>query len=87
VNTNAIYTKNKYNGIQKQVFTIWNASANYRLFKGNTTEIKFSALDLLHQNTGLINYGFNNSITQGTVNVLQQYFMVTLAYFPRKFGK
>ncbi len=87
VNSNAIYTENKYNGALQQVFTIWNMSANYRLFKGNTAEIKFSALDILRQNTGLINYGFNNSITQGTVNTLQQYFMVTLSYFPRKFGK
>ncbi len=87
VNSNAIYTKNIYNGAQVKTFTIWNAAANYKLFKGNIAEIKLSALDLLHQNTGLINYGFNNSITQGSVNVLQQYFMLTFAYFPRKFGK
>ncbi|MEO9209766.1 MAG: hypothetical protein ABI208_01635, partial [Ginsengibacter sp.] len=87
ISSNAVYAKNTYNGAQKTTFTIWNASALYRLFKGNTAEIKFSALDMLHQNTGLINYGVNNSITQGTVNALQQYFMVTLSWFPRKFGK
>jgi len=87
LSSNVIYTKNTYNRTQKTTFTIWNASAVYRMFDGNNAELKFSALDLLHQNTGLINYGFNNSVTQGKVNVLQQYFMLTLAWFPRKFGK
>lgn len=87
VGSNATYTKNFYDGAQVNSFTIWNATANYKLFKGNIAEIKLSALDLLHQNTGLINYGFNNSITQGSVNVLKQYFMLSFAYFPRKFGK
>jgi hypothetical protein len=87
VNSNGIYTRNIYNGALVKTFTIWNATASYKLFKANTAEIKVSALDLLHQNTGLINYGFNNSITQGSVNALRQYFMLTLAYFPRKFGK
>lgn len=68
-------------------YTIWNASAGCRFMKGNNAELKFSALDLLHQNTSVVNYGSNNSITRGTVNVLQQYFMVTLSYYPRKFGK
>lgn len=87
LSSNAIYTKNTYNGVLAKNFTIWNAAANYKMFKGNIAELKLSGLDLLHQNTGLINYGFNNSITQGSVNVLQQYFMLTFAYFPRKFGK
>lgn len=87
VNSNSIYTRNIYNGALVKTFTIWNATASYKLFKANTAEIKISALDLLHQNTGLTNYGVNNSITQGSVNALQQYFMLTLAYFPRKFGK
>jgi hypothetical protein len=87
VASNLTYTKNTFNKIAQQTFTIWNASASYRFFKANTAEIKFSALDILKQNTGLINEGLNNNITQGTQNVLQQYFMVTLAYFPRQFGK
>jgi hypothetical protein len=68
-------------------FTIWNASACYRFMSANNLELKLSALDLLHQNTSNINYGSNNSITNGTVNVLQQYFMLTFAWYPRKFGK
>jgi len=85
--SNATYTKTTYTGADARNFTIWNASVNYKFLKGNVAEIKLSALDLLHQNTGLINYGSNNSITQGSVNTLQQYFMIGLAYYPRKFGK
>jgi len=85
--SNATYTKTTYTGADARNFTIWNASVNYKFLKGNVAEIKLSALDLLHQNKGLINYGSNNSITQGSVNTLQQYFMLGFAYYPRKFGK
>lgn len=67
-------------------FAIWNASVAYRFLKKENAEVKFSALDLLGQNKSIINYGYNNSISTGTVNVLQQYFMFTLAYYPRMFG-
>lgn len=67
-------------------FAIWNAAVSYRFFKKENAEIKFSALDLLGQNQSIINYGYNNSVSTGTVNVLQQYFMFTLAYYPRFFG-
>ncbi|WP_316837246.1 hypothetical protein [Pedobacter nutrimenti] len=87
IGSNVIYTKNSYNKAELKNFTIWNASVNYKLLKGNVGELKLSALDILHQNTGLTNYGFNNSITQGSVNILQQYFMLGFAYYPRKFGK
>jgi hypothetical protein len=87
ISSNATYTKNTYNGSDVQNFTIWNAAINYKFLKKNSAEIKFSALDILNQNTGLINYGLNNSITQGSKNILQQYFMLGLAYYPRKFGK
>lgn len=67
-------------------FTIWNADVVYRFLKGSNAEVKFSALDLLRQNKSINNYGDNNSITRSTVNVLQQYFMFSLAYYPRFFG-
>ncbi|UYQ95269.1 TonB-dependent receptor family protein [Chitinophaga horti] len=67
-------------------FTIWNANVAYRLLKGKNLECKLSVMDLLRQNTNVINKGYNNTLVRGTVNVLQQYFMLTLAYYPRKFG-
>lgn len=70
------YNINKSSYSAENKFTIWNAALDYRFLKGNQAEIKFSALDLLHQNKSIIDYGENNSLTIGNVNVLQQYFMV-----------
>jgi hypothetical protein len=69
------------------VYTIWNANMVYRFLKGNNGEVKFAALDLLRQNTSVINYTSSNSFTVGTQNVLRQYFMATVSYYPRQFGK
>jgi hypothetical protein len=85
--SNITFNKNTSSYVPASSFNIWNASVMYRFLKGNQGEVKFSALDLLHQNTNIINYGINNSLTTGSVNVLKQYFMLTVAYYPRKFGK
>lgn len=67
-------------------YTIWNADVGYRFLKGSNGEIKFSVLDILHQNKAIYNYIGTNSLTTTTANVLQQYFMLTLSYYPRHFG-
>ncbi|MEO6682628.1 MAG: outer membrane beta-barrel protein [Ginsengibacter sp.] len=67
-------------------FTILNANLNYRFLKGNTGELKFSALDILQQNISVINTGNNNTLTTGVANVLQNYYMISFSYFPRQFG-
>lgn len=67
-------------------FTIWNASAGYRLLPGNNLELKFSAMDLLRQNQSVTNFSNNYIVSQTFRSVLQQYFMFTIAYYPRKFG-
>ncbi len=87
INSNITYNHTTSTGSDPINFTIWNASINYRFMKGNNLELKIAALDLLHQNTSIINFGNNNAITRGKTNVLQQYGMITLSYFPRKFGK
>lgn len=87
IGSNITFNKNTSSGSQDINYAIWNANASCRLFKGNIAEIKLAALDLLHQNVGIVNYGMDNSITYGTINVLQQYFMITLSWYPRKFGK
>lgn len=65
---------------------LWNAFANYR-FMQNQAELKFSAMDILKKYQNFSNsvnqYGTTTRITNG----LQQYFMLTLSYYPRKFGK
>ncbi|GAB3359321.1 carboxypeptidase-like regulatory domain-containing protein [Arachidicoccus ginsenosidivorans] len=87
VGSNITYNHTTSSGSDATNFTIWNAQAYYRFFKGNNLELKFSALDLLHQNTSIINYGSNNVISRGTAQVLQNYYMVTLSFYPRRFGK
>jgi hypothetical protein len=87
LNSNVSFNNNSSSVAEDINFTIWNASAVYRFLKGNNAELKFSALDLLRQNNSAINYGTANSFTTGTQNVLTQYFMTTISYYPRQFGK
>jgi hypothetical protein len=86
-NTRVNFNNSKSSAATDNVYyTIWNADVGYRFLKGAEAEIKLSALDILHQNKSISNYVYNNTITTSTANVLQQYFMLTLAYYPRKFG-
>jgi hypothetical protein len=85
--SNITYNRNVADGTDAINFSIWNASLTYRFLKGNQGEVKFSALDLLRQNKGITNNVSGNVQNFGYTNVLQQYFMCTLAYYPRKFGK
>ena len=65
---------------------LWNAFASYRFMK-QQGELKFSAMDLLKKYQNISNsvnaYGTTTRITNG----LQQYFLLTFSYYPRKFGK
>ena len=87
INSNISLSTNMSTGLKNINYNIWNASTIYRLLKGNNLEVKFSALDLLHQNTSVININRAGKITLGTQNVLQQYFIFGISYYPRKFGK
>ena len=64
---------------------LWNTFMSCRVMK-QQGEIKFSAMDLLKQYQNISNsvsaYGTSTRITNG----LQQYFLLTFSYFPRKFG-
>ncbi|MGF7081125.1 outer membrane beta-barrel protein [Mucilaginibacter sp. UYCu711] len=86
-NTRVDFNNNKTSAADHNIYyTIWNADIGYRFLKGAEGEVKFSMLDILHQNRSLENYISANRLTTTTANVLQQYFMLTLAYYPRKFG-
>lgn len=86
-NTRVNFNNSKSSAVADNVYyTIWNADVGYRFLKGAEAEIKLSALDILHQNRSISNYANGNTISTSTANVLQQYFMLTLAYYPRKFG-
>lgn len=85
--SNITYNKSSSNNQLPIRYTIWNASLTYRFLEGNRGEVKFSALDMLRQNKSIINTVDRNTQTFGYKNVLQQYFMISLSYYPRKFGK
>jgi hypothetical protein len=65
---------------------LWNSFGTYRFMK-QQAELKFSAMDLLKKYQNIVNsvnaYGTSTRITNG----LRQYFLLTLSYFPRHFGK
>ncbi|AXY73244.1 hypothetical protein D3H65_04305 [Paraflavitalea soli] len=67
-------------------YIIWNASVSYRFLKSNDIELKLSALDILNQNKGIVNFGNSFFLTHQNVNLQHQYFMATITYYPRKFG-
>lgn len=65
---------------------LWNAFTSYRIMKGQG-ELKASAMDILKQYRNISNtvnsYGTSTRVTNG----LQQFYMLTFSYYPRKFGK
>ncbi len=75
-----------YNSSLDDPTILWNAFVSYRFMK-QQGELKFSAMDLLKQYQNISNsidiYGTTTRITNG----LQQYFLLTFSYYPRKFGK
>lgn len=65
---------------------LWNAFANYRFMK-QQGELKFSAMDLLKQYQNIANGVSTDGTFTKITNGLQQYFLLTFSYYPRKFGK
>ncbi len=83
VSSNLAYSKN--NGIVKPI-TIWNVNASYRFLKSKQAELKFTATDILKQFKNISYFANPDGVTSSVSNGLRQYFMITLSYFPRKFG-
>ncbi|MCH5715277.1 outer membrane beta-barrel family protein [Niabella hibiscisoli] len=85
LNTSLNYQNNIAANGNSAKATIWNANAIYR-FMQQKAELKLSAFDLLRQNRNITNFIERNTATTTISNGLQQYFMVTFSYYPRKFG-
>ena len=49
--------------------------------------MKLTGMDLLKQYQNVSNHANQFGTTTSITNGLQQYFLVTFSYFPRKFGK
>ncbi|MGN7784296.1 carboxypeptidase regulatory-like domain-containing protein [Niabella sp. 22666] len=84
INSTLDYTKNS--NIEKPV-VLWNAFASRRFLKSEQGELKFSAMDILKQFQNIRNSADSYGTTTRISNGLQQYFMLTFSYYPRKFGK
>ncbi|MCM5527896.1 TonB-dependent receptor [Parasegetibacter sp. NRK P23] len=74
------------NSSLEKATVLWNAFASYR-FLNQQGELKLSGMDLLKQYRNISNYANQFGTTTSVTNGLQQYFLVTFSYFPRKFGK
>ncbi len=86
INT-SLDNRTNFSKFQDNKALIWNVNMTYRMLKGNNLEVKVAALDLLKQNKGFYFYDSVTEFTTGTRNLLTQYYMVSLSYMPRKFGK
>jgi hypothetical protein len=85
LNTSLDYQNNMAANGNSVKANIWNANATYR-FMQQKAELKLSAFDLLRQNKNIDNFVRENSATTTITNGLQQYFMITFSFYPRKFG-
>ncbi|WP_018630606.1 TonB-dependent receptor [Niabella aurantiaca] len=72
-------------GVDKKML-LWNAFATYRFMK-QQAEVKLSAMDILKQYQNISNSANFDGTTTRITNGLQQYFLLTFSYYPRKFGK
>lgn len=67
-------------------FILWNSFATCRILQ-QQGELKFSAMDLLKKYQNISNSVNSLGTTTRITNGLQQYFLLTFSYYPRKFGK
>jgi hypothetical protein len=70
----------------EEPIVLWNAFTTYRFMK-QQGELKFSAMDLLKQYQNITNSVNALGTTTRITNGLQQFFLLTFSYYPRKFGK
>lgn len=86
LNSNLDYRSNYFRE-NNLTSVVWNASLSYRGLKANNLELKIAAFDLLKQNKGYYFIENPYEFTSGSRNVLTNYLMFSISYFPRKFGK
>ncbi len=77
------YIKNSTTG---QASALWNAFATCRFLKSKQAEVKLSAMDILKQNQNIETTASVNNVSTTIANGLQQFFIITFSYYPRKFG-
>ncbi|GAB3016554.1 hypothetical protein GCM10027051_21250 [Niabella terrae] len=77
------YVKNSTTG---ETSALWNAFATYRFLSSKQAEVKLSAMDILGQYKNISSSSSLDNVSTTVTSGLQQFFMVTLSYYPRQFG-
>lgn len=81
LNTNANYNyRSGTNSFSALNYFIWNAWVGRTLLKNDAILIKFSANDMLNENTGFKRQAVNNIITQNRYTTIRRYFMLSLSW-------
>ncbi|MGJ7030665.1 outer membrane beta-barrel protein [Niabella hirudinis] len=86
LSSNVNYLNNISAQNQANEATIWNAYATWRFMRMKQAEVKLSIFDILRQNRNISNFANDNNTGTTITNGIQQFYMVTLSYFPRRFG-
>lgn len=86
INSNISFNSNTSSGLSPVSFSIWNFSAGYRPLKANNIEMKISAFDILRKSSNVRYYGSANDLSVTTSNALRNFYMLTISWFPGKFG-
>jgi len=86
LSSNINYLKNSSANNQVSEATIWNAYATWRFMKMKQAEVKLSIFDILRQNRNIDNFANETSAGTTITNGIQQFYMLSLSYFPRRFG-
>jgi hypothetical protein len=63
----------------------WNAAVNYLFLKDDKAQLRLHVFDILNRNSSITRVIRENYLYESRVNVLQQYFMLTLSYNIRNF--
>lgn len=87
--SSSIYA-NSYLGLEEefnQTVLLWNAGIGFKFLKNELAEIRLSGFDLLNNNNSIIRNVTDYYIEDLQTQVLNRYFMLTLTYNLRNFGK
>jgi len=87
-NTN--YSMSSYAGLSSgynQVIALWNGGVGYKLLKNKQLEARISVFDILNNNNSITRNVTETYVEDVESNVLNRYFMFTLTYSLRNFGK
>lgn len=87
---NSTYSVNAYAGLgsgYNQTIMLWNGGIGYKLLKKKQLELRVSVFDILNNNNSITRNVTESYIEDVKSNVLNRYYMFTVTYNLRNFGK